>query len=113
MIGHGDEPGQSELAYLFMKNHWGKGFGTEAVTALVKEYAPATVMEGYTLEGKTLENITATARSDNPASVKILEKLKMHKIGEEEKYESLRQHFSINIIEACDNPPNDAFSCPF
>jgi ribosomal-protein-alanine N-acetyltransferase len=99
VIGHGDAPGQSELAYLFMKNHWGKGFGTEAVTAVVKEYAPATVMEGYTLEGKTLEKITATARPDNPGSVKILEKLGMHKIGEEEKYGALRHHFSINLSE--------------
>lgn len=49
MIGHGDEPGQSEVAYLFMKNHWGKGLGTEAVNAVVKEYAPATVLERYTL----------------------------------------------------------------
>lgn len=37
VIGHGDEAGQSELAYLFMKNHWNKGFGSEAVTAVVKE----------------------------------------------------------------------------
>ena len=29
VIGHGDAPGQSEIAYLFMKNHWNKGFGTE------------------------------------------------------------------------------------
>ncbi len=99
VIGHGEEPGQSELAYLFMKDHWGKQFGTEAVTAVVKEYAPATVMEGYTLDGKPLEKITATARPDNPGSVKILEKLGMHKIGEEEKYGALRYHFSINLSE--------------
>jgi RimJ/RimL family protein N-acetyltransferase len=99
IIGHGDAAGQSELAYLFMKNHWGKGFGTETVTAVVKEYAPATVKEGYTLEGKTLEKITATARPDNPGSVKILEKVGMHKIGEEEKYGALRQHFSIDLAE--------------
>lgn len=98
VIGHGDAPGQSELAYLFKKNHWGKGFGKEAVTAVVKEYAPATVMEGYTLEGKTLETIMATARPDNPGSVKILERL-MHKVGESEKYGALRYHFSINLTE--------------
>lgn len=56
-------------------------------------------MEGYTLEGKTLEKITATARPDNPGSVKILEKLGMHKISEEEKYGALRHHFSINLSE--------------
>jgi len=99
VIGHGDAAGQSELAYLFMKSHWGKGFGTEAVTAVVKEYAPATIEEGYTLDGKTLEMITATARPDNPGSVRILEKLGMHKIGEEEKYGALRHHFSIDLAE--------------
>ena len=99
VIGHGDEPGQSELAYLFMKNYWNKRYGSEAVTAVVKDYAPATVAEGYTLEGKPLETITATARPDNPASVKILEKLGMHKIGEEEKYGAVRHHFSIDLSE--------------
>jgi RimJ/RimL family protein N-acetyltransferase len=92
---HGDAAGQSELAYLFMKSHWGKGFGTE----VVKEYAPAAIEKGYTLDGKTLEKITATARPDNPDSVRILEKLEMHKIGEEEKYGALRHHFSINLAE--------------
>jgi RimJ/RimL family protein N-acetyltransferase len=99
VLGHGDDAGQSELAYLFTKNHWGKGFGSEAVTAVVKEYAPATVAEGYTLDGKALEKITATARPDNPASVKILAKLGMHKIGEEEKYGAVRHHFSIDLSE--------------
>ena len=99
VLGHGDVPGQSELAYLFMKNHWGKGLGSEAVTALVKQYAPATVKEGYTLEGKILETITATTRPDNPASVRILEKVGMHKIGEEVKFGALRHHFSINLSE--------------
>lgn len=99
VIGHGDEAGQSELAYLFMKNHWDKRFGSEAVTAVVKEYAPATVEEGYTLDGKALEKITATARPDNPASVRILTKLGMHKIGEDEKYGAVRHHFSIDLSE--------------
>jgi RimJ/RimL family protein N-acetyltransferase len=99
VLGHGDAPGQSELAYLFMKNHWGKGYGTEAAMAVVKDYAHATVEEGYTLEGKTLETITATARPDNPGSVRILEKIGMHKIGEAEKFNALRYHFSINMCE--------------
>lgn len=98
-LGHGDDPGQSELAYLFMKDHWRKGYGTEAITAVVKEYAPATVEKGYTLEGKTLEKITATARTDNTASVKILEKLGMKKVHEDEKYGATRGHFSIDFCE--------------
>jgi [ribosomal protein S5]-alanine N-acetyltransferase len=99
ILGHGDAAGQSELAYLFAKGHWHKGVGTEAVTAVVQEYAPATVEEGYILDGKPLEKITATARSDNPFSVKILTKLGMHKTGEEEKYGAVRQFFSIGLDE--------------
>ena len=105
IIGHGDVSGQSELAYLFMQNHWHKGFGTEAVTSVVTEYAPATVQEGYTLadspleEGAILETITATTRPDNLASVKILEKLGMYKISEDEKYGTVRHQYSIHLSE--------------
>lgn len=92
-----DIPGQAEVSYAFKQNCWGKGFGTEAVTPVVKEYGPATVQEGYVIKAKPLKTITATARPDNPASVKILEKLGMHKIKEEEKYGNLRYHYSINV----------------
>lgn len=98
-IGHGDAPGQSELAYLFMQNHWDHRYGTEAVTAVVKKYAPATVQKGYKLEGKTLEKITATARHDNPFSARILERLGMHKTGEEDKHGSLRYFYFIELSE--------------
>lgn len=83
VAGHGDVPGQSELAFLFMPQHWCQGFGTEAVAAIVKEYAPATVKQGYTLDGEPLNKITATAKPDNPASVRILEKTGMRKISED------------------------------
>jgi ribosomal-protein-alanine N-acetyltransferase len=96
-MGYGDAPGESELGYLFMKKYWGKGFGTEAVTAVVTEYAPETIARGYKLEGKALEKITATARPDNPASVRILEKLGMHKTGEEVKYGALRTHYAFDL----------------
>ncbi len=97
VLGHGDRAGESQLAYLFLKNHWGKGFGSEAVSAVVKNYAPATIDEGYTLEGETLDTIVATARPDNLASVRILEKQGMTKFAEEVKYNSMRYHFSIRI----------------
>lgn len=97
VLGHGDAPGQSELAYLFMRNHWKRGYGTEAVTAVVQEYAPATISKGYLLEGKALEKITATARTDNPGSYKILERNGMQKIGEEVKFGGLRCHYSLDI----------------
>ncbi len=97
VLGHGDAPGESELAYLFNRPHWGKGYGSEAVTAVVKEYAPATVKEGYLLDGKPLERIVATARLDNPASGRILEKVGMQFVRAEEKYGAMRHHYSLNL----------------
>ena len=97
ILGHGNAANESELAYLFNQLHWGKGFGSEAVTAVVKEYAPATVKEGYLLDSEPLETIVATARPDNPASGRILEKVGMQFVRAEEKYESMRHHYSINL----------------
>ncbi len=97
VLGYGDAPGESELAYLFNRPHWRKGYGSEAVAAVVKEYAPATVEEGALLEGKPLERIVATARPDNPASGRILEKVGMQFVRAEEKYGVMRHHYAINL----------------
>ncbi len=96
ILDHGDAPGEAEAACLLMPSYWHNGYATEAVTALVKEYAPATVEEGYTLEGKKLEKIVATARVDNVASCRILDKLGSLS-GTEEKYGSLRNRYIIQL----------------
>ncbi len=97
VLGHGDNPGESEIAYLFMKNCWKQGFGTEAVTSVVREYAPATVAKGYTLGGEPLTKIVATARTDNTGSCKILEKVGMRQTGIEEKFGSERCFYAIEL----------------
>lgn len=104
VLGHGDSPGESELAYLFMRAHWNKGYGTEAVSAVVREYAPATVKEGYRLEGKPLQKIVATTRPDNPASARILQKVGMHLVKDEERHGALRHHYSIDLTELQKKP---------
>lgn len=96
-LGHSGDPGTSELAYLLHRAHWGKGYGSEAVMAVVSEYAPATIQEGYLLDGRVLSKIVATARIDNPASLRILEKVGMHRAYIEEKYGALRSHYSFDI----------------
>ncbi len=96
-LGHGDVAGESEVAYLFMKNCWRQGFGTESVTAVVQEYAPATVQEGYLLDGKALVKVLATARPDNPGSCVILETVGMQLIGKEEKYGALRHCYALEL----------------
>ena len=101
LLEYGHIAGQVELSYLFLKNHWGQGFGAEAATALIREYAPATVGEGYLVkivkivEEKCLEQaapldlIIATTRLDNDASRRILEKIGMRAYMDEKKYEVL------------------------
>jgi RimJ/RimL family protein N-acetyltransferase len=96
-LGHSGAPGKSKLSCLFHQAQWGKGYGSEAVKAVVTEYAPATVGEGYTLDGKTLEKIVATARHDNPASGRILEKVGMHHVGSEERDGALRHLYSMDL----------------
>lgn len=97
VLGHGDAAGQSALAYLFRVNHWHKGFGKEAVAAVVQDYAPAMVQEGYLLDGEPLNEIDATARPDNPYSIKILERVGMHKVAEVEQFGAMRYEFSKSL----------------
>ncbi len=102
VLGHGDVPGQSELAYVFDKSIWGKGFGKEAVSTVVKEYAPELVQHGYQVDGKPFLSITATSRQDNEASVKILKSTWMSIVKEEVKYEHNRSIFFISTSELCE-----------
>jgi RimJ/RimL family protein N-acetyltransferase len=97
VLEHGDKAGESELAYLFNRPYWGQGYGSEAVSAVVKDYALATMEEGYSLDGKSLEKIVATTRPDNPASVRILEKTGMHIVGTDEKFGAPRRHYAIKL----------------
>ena len=66
---------------------------------MLKEYAPATVKEGYTLEGKPLERIVATARIDNERSFQILDRLGMQIVDINEKYNALRYQYSIDLSD--------------
>lgn len=99
ILGQTSLPGVAEIAYLFHKANWKQHYGTEAVAALVQEYAPATVQEGYTIKDKPLEKIVATARVDNPASFRILEKVGMHYDKTEERFGAPRAHYSIEITQ--------------
>ncbi len=96
VLGHGDKPGQSEAAILLHKEAWNKGYGKEVGSAL-KDYASATVQKGYLLDGKPLEEITATAKIENAPMIKIIEKLGMQRIRTVEKFGSSRHYYSIKL----------------
>jgi ribosomal-protein-alanine N-acetyltransferase len=74
VLGRSDEKnGVSELAYLFHKEYWRQGLGTEAVSAIVNHYAPEILKRNYKLDGDEFNRITATTRVDHEFSRKILE----------------------------------------
>lgn len=96
IVGYGDKPGQSEAAVLLHKWAWNKGYATE-IGAGLKEFALETIRQGYLLEGKTLEEITATARLDNKASIQAMQHAKMTETHRTEKWGALRAHYSIKV----------------
>lgn len=62
---------RAELGYWIDKNHWGKGYATEASRALL-DY-------GFNIHG--LHKIFAEHITRNPASGKVMKKLGMKKVG--------------------------------
>jgi len=112
-LDYGDNPGHPDLSYLFSKNYWGNGYGKESVTTVVCEYAPELVNRHYKVGGHDFSAIVATARPDNEASVKILQKAGMKLIREEFKYnysryvffkELRKQNFEMVEIKSTLNP---------
>jgi RimJ/RimL family protein N-acetyltransferase len=97
MLGRGETPGVAEIAYLFLPEEWGMGFGTEALTALVHAYAPALRREGYLVLGKPLELLFGTARIENEASWKIMEKVGMHLDKIQDRFGAPRRYYSLRI----------------
>jgi RimJ/RimL family protein N-acetyltransferase len=115
--GFGDTPGQLETAFAIKAENQGKGFGSQAVHAIVQQYIPALIANHYKIYGKPLlvdnkdntitkgdpvTEMVATARLDNAASIRVQEKAGMVKIGENpNKWGQVRGVYSITYA----NPP--------
>ncbi|WML39661.1 GNAT family N-acetyltransferase [Neobacillus sp. OS1-2] len=81
MIFHFDhEANQAEIGYVFHRDHWGKGYGTECV-ALISDYA---------FETLNLHKLHASVVDANVGSARILEKNGYEVEGE------LRDHYFID-----------------
>ncbi len=87
--GLGDNKGQVEMAFVILNAEQRKGFGTQAVHAIVHKYLPSLIANHDKLYGSPLlvednpiKEVVATARVDNPASICVMEKAGMKKIGE-------------------------------
>lgn len=61
VMGYGDNPGQSELAFALLPEYWNQGYGTEAVTAVVKTLGPQLVQKGYLVDGAPLRKSSRIA----------------------------------------------------
>jgi len=68
--------GQAALGYCLNKQYWGRGFATEAASALC----------GLGFRGLDLHRIFAACRPDNVASARVMEKIGMKREG------MLREH---------------------
>lgn len=67
-----DDSGDTDVGYRLFRRHWGKGYATEATKASIE----------YGFNQLKLERITATARKENTASLRVLEKCGMKITGE-------------------------------
>lgn len=99
ILGYAGQPGESEMAYLFKKEYWGKGYGTEACEAMVKDFAPFLVKHHFFLGHTPLKSVSAWARLDNVASIRILEKIGMLPSHVEKKWGHLRRRYWILITD--------------
>ena len=59
-----DEANQAEVGYVFHKDHWGKGYGTECVG----------LMSGFSFETLNLHKLHASVVDANIGSARVLEK---------------------------------------
>ncbi len=67
---------QSDLGYVLAREHWGKGYATEAVSSVVNW---VNAQSGIT-------RLWATCDVDNPASARVLEKAGLERKGVLKKY---------------------------
>ncbi len=115
--GFGDKPGQLETAFAITAGEQGKGYGSQAVHAIVQRYIPALIANHYRIyerpllvdnenntikTGHPVTEMVATARLDNKASIRVQEKAGMVEVDKNlNKWDQMRGIYSIKYA----NPP--------
>ncbi len=74
-----------DLGFRFLRDFWGKGYATDSAKACLK----------YGFEELNLQRITAKVLPQNTASISVLKKIGMTKIGTSYEDEMLYEHFEI------------------
>ena len=70
-----------EVGYRLIKQHWGKGYATEAARALIK----------YGFNQLNLNKITAVALPENKASARVMQKAGM-------KYAGIKKYYNADVV---------------
>jgi RimJ/RimL family protein N-acetyltransferase len=65
------DPGQGEVGYTLAREHWGQGYGSEAVAALLD----------YAFSSLGMARINAMCDTRNTASARLMEKVGMTRVG--------------------------------
>ena len=81
--------GDLEVSYLLFPEHWGKGYGPEAVTATI----------AWAFENLHIEKIIAVTQSQNIASTKLLKAIGMTPIQEFEEFGARQTMFAITQVK--------------
>ena len=74
-----------EVGYRFLKEHWNKGYATEAASALLK----------YGFETLKLKKIVSSADIHNRASTRVMEKIGMRYVDDRFHYGSMQRYYEI------------------
>lgn len=107
--GFGNNPGQLEIVFAITSTQQHRGFGSQAVHAIVQRYIPALIENHYHIYGKPLEvngnpvtEMRATTRWDNGASLRVQAKAGMCKVGKHgDQWGLIHDIYSITYT----NPP--------
>ena len=98
VIGGGEEPNSSELAYFLREDEWNKRYGSEMVGAVTLFYAPLLKRLGFCPpKCQEFDTIIATSRDDNDPSFKILAKSGFEKGESSEKFGHQRHIYRLNL----------------
>lgn len=71
-LGYNLEQPDIEVAYRFLKKYWGKGYATEAAQGLIE----------WAFKEKSLPKLVALVHPNNKRSIRVLEKVGMHYMGD-------------------------------
>jgi RimJ/RimL family protein N-acetyltransferase len=96
-LGQPGPAGTAEIAYIIHPRFQGQGFGTEIIKAIMGSLVPELTAANHQVNGKTFDTVVATARTDNPASAKMLLHSGFIRDKTDEKYGAERLHLRFPL----------------